>query len=77
MSDVQVQLQERKTTLQSEFDAVGVELTKLNEEGKKLNQKMSALRQRQVQIQGAYAEVEKLLGAVPEVEAPKRVPVKK
>jgi len=62
MKKPEVNLEGRKAEIEKEFNAQQEELAKLNEQGKKLNQQMSAIREELVRLQGAYKEVRQLLG---------------
>ena len=61
--DTKVSLEARLKELKEEFDSLDKEREKLTEEGKRINQKLSEIRTRQLQLQGSYSEVSKLVGA--------------
>jgi len=65
-------LEQRKAELEKEFQALTEEQTKLLEDGKVLNKRLNEVRAKQLNLQGAFAEVQKLLG-----EEPKKKEVKK
>jgi hypothetical protein len=56
-----VKLEDRKVELEKEFNALEDERKKLVEDGKKLNQRLSEIRAKQLQLQGSFAEVDRLL----------------
>lgn len=60
--DVQAKLLDRKQAVEQEFNLLSEERTKLIEQGKVLNQRMSAIGARQAQLQGAFQEIKTLLG---------------
>jgi CRISPR/Cas system CSM-associated protein Csm2 small subunit len=68
MSD-QATLKARKEAIESEFKSLGEESQKLIEQGKALNQKLSAIKVRQDQLKGAYQVVEDLLSPTKEIPA--------
>lgn len=54
-------LEERKKAIESEFEKLNKERETLVGQRKELDQKLSQVQVRQVQLQGAYATVEDLL----------------
>ena len=56
-----MKLSERKEELKKEFELLQEKRTAILEQGKTLQQELSALDSEIVKLQGAYAEVEKLL----------------
>lgn len=60
--DVKAKLLDRKQAVEQEFKLLGEEREKLIEQGKVLNQRMSAIGARQAQLQGAFQEIKNLLG---------------
>lgn len=76
MSD-QATLQARKEAIESEFKTLGEESQKLVEQGKALNQKLSAIKVRQDQLKGAYQLVDDLLNTPKEIPSEEEKPKKK
>lgn len=60
-----MKLSERKEELQKEFDLKQERRNAILEEGKKLQQELSAVDSEIVKLQGAYQEIEKLIGDEP------------
>ena len=54
-------LEERKAALEKEFNALNDEKDKLIEQGKGLNQRLSGIQARQLELRGALQEAEYLL----------------
>ena len=54
-------LEQRKAELEKEFQALTDEQTKLIEEGKVLNKKLSDIRASQLRLQGNFQEVQRLI----------------
>lgn len=68
MADIKVRLEERKIAIENEFAALKQENDDLLEKGKFINKRLSEIRARQSQLQGAYKEVSDFLGGSGEVE---------
>lgn len=66
--DVTAKLEARKTAIETEFAQLQEQEQSLKEQGAKLNQELSKVRTRQVQLQGSYSEVKELLGEKEESE---------
>lgn len=56
------ELEKRKAELEKEFKALNDEREKLSEQGKYLNKRLGEIQARQLQLQGSFQEIERLLG---------------
>jgi len=76
--DVTAKLNARKVALEDEFKALQDRRTALVEQRKVIDQSLSEINARQLQLQGSYAEVVELIGEKPiPVEEPAKKPTKK
>lgn len=75
MTDVNAKVLERKSAIEKEFKELEARVNLLNSQGAEINRQLSLTKSRQIQLQGAYAEVKNLLAedkpATPAEETPK------